>query len=142
MGDTSRIVLIGHSMGGGVGLTMGSQLASAVATIGVAPVSSPEWVNTSTPKNLLLIISTGDSVIDSKTVEQTFYKSVNGTLSFNEPHTINGTERELFIVENVDHLNILYNGQVVDEIVKWVTRNALPRLWKLYVLIPNATYFL
>ncbi len=125
MGDTSRIVLIGHSMGGGVGLTMGSQLASAVATIGVAPVSSPEWVNTSTPKNLLLIISTGDSVIDSKTVEQTFYKSVNGTLSFNEPHTINGTERELFIVENVDHLNILYNGQVVDEIVKWATRNVL-----------------
>jgi len=125
MGDASRIVLIGHSMGGGVGLTLGSQLASAVATIGVAPVSSPEWVNTSIPKNLLLIISTGDSVIDSDTVEETFYKSVNGTLSFNEPHTINGTERELFIVESVDHLNILYNGLVIDEIVKWATRNVL-----------------
>ena len=110
-------------MGGGVGLIVGSQLSSAVATNGVAPVSSLDWVNTTTPKNLLLIISTGDSVINLNEVEETFYKSVNGTLSFNILHTINGTERELFIVENVDHLNILYSGQVIDEIVKWLTRN-------------------
>jgi dienelactone hydrolase len=125
LGDTSRIVLIGHSMGGGVSLTLGSQLTSAVATIGIAPGASPDWVTTTTPKNLLLIISTGDFVINATAVEQTFYKSVNGTLSFNTPHTIDGTERELFIVESVDHLNILYHGEVIDEIVKWSTRTVL-----------------
>jgi esterase/lipase len=125
MGDTSKIVLIGHSMGGGVSLTLGSQLASAVATIGIAPVSSPDWVNTTTPKNLLLIRSTGDAVINSTAVEQTFYKAVNGTLSFNISHTISGTERELFVVESVDHLNILYHGVVIEEIVKWSTRTVL-----------------
>jgi alpha/beta superfamily hydrolase len=124
-GDVSRIALIGHSMGGGVGLTLGSQLASAVATIGIAPVASPDWVNTTSPKNLLLLISTGDSVINSNTVEQTFYKAVNGTLSFNTPHTLYETERELFVVERVDHLNILYHAAVIDEIVKWCTRTVL-----------------
>ena len=121
IGDTSRIVLVGHSMGGGVILKLGSQLASAVATIGIAPVSSPDWVNTSIPRNLLLIISTGDAVIDSTTVKQTFYRSVNGTLEFNKPHDINGTKRELFVVDGADHLNILYNELAIGEILKWAT---------------------
>ena len=121
IGDTSRIALIGHSIGGGVILNLGSQLASIVSTIGVAPVSSPEWVNTTMPRNMLLIISTGDAVIDSTIVKETFYKSVNGTLGFNESHNINGAERELFVVEGSDHLNILYNELVIGEIVKWST---------------------
>ena len=121
IGDTSRIVLIGHSMGGGVILNLGSQLESAVAAIGIAPVSSPEWVNISIPRNLLLIISTGDTVINATSVKQTFYKAVNGTLAFNEPHNINGTERELFVTEGSDHLNILYDELVIGEIVKWAT---------------------
>ena len=125
VGNTSRIVLIGHSMGGGVALTLGSQLPTAVATIGVAPVSSPDWVNTTVPRNLLLIVSTGDAVIDFATVEQTFYESVNGTLAFGEPHDVDGTMRELFVVEGPDHLNILYNALVIDEIVRWTTRYVL-----------------
>lgn len=125
IGDTSRIALIGHSMGGGVVLNLGSQLASAVATIGVAPASSPDWVNTTVPRNLLLIISTGDAVINSTAVKQTFYKSVNGTLEFNKPHQISGTERELIVVDGPDHLNILYNALVIGEIVKWATKHVL-----------------
>jgi alpha/beta superfamily hydrolase len=122
IGNLSRLVLIGHSMGGGISLIMGSQLTSAVATIGIAPVSSPDWVTTTTPKNLLLIHSTGDTVINSTALEQTFYKSVNGTLSFNTLHHVFGTERELFIINSVDHFNILYHDAVIDEIVKWSTR--------------------
>jgi alpha/beta superfamily hydrolase len=125
IGDTSRLVLIGHSMGGGVILKLGSQLTSAEATIGVAPVSSPDWVNNTIPRNLLLIISTGDTVINSTTVKQTFYKSVDGTLAFNDPHDINGTMRELFVVDGPDHLNILYNSLVIGEIVKWATSYVL-----------------
>jgi len=125
IGNASRVVLIGHSMGGGVALILGSELSSAVATIGVAPVSSPEWVNTKVPRNLLLIASTGDAVIDFASVEQTFYESVNGTLAVGEPHDINGTMRELFVVDGLDHLNILYDSSVIGEVVKWTTSHVL-----------------
>jgi len=122
VGDSTRIVLLGHSMGGGVVLNSGSQIEAVVATIGVAPVSFPEWVNTTTPKNLLLIISTADVVINATVVKQTFYKAVNGTREFNETHSIHGTVRKLFVIEGVDHLNILYNEVVIGEIVAWSTK--------------------
>jgi pimeloyl-ACP methyl ester carboxylesterase len=125
IGNTSRLVLIGHSMGGGVVLTLGSQLPAAVAVIGVAPVSSPDWVNTTTPKNLLLIISTGDSVINATTVKQTFYKSINGTGNMNTVYNIAGNERELFQVDGPDHLSIIYNAAVIAQIVNWTTSYVL-----------------
>lgn len=125
LGNTSRLVLIGHSMGGGVVLTLGSQLPSALAVIGIAPASSPDWVNTTTPKNLLLIISTGDSVINATTVKQTFYKSMNGTGNTNTVYDITGNKRELFVVEGPDHLSIIYNTVVIAQIVKWATSYVL-----------------
>jgi len=124
VGDTSRIVLIGHSMGGGV-LLRSRYSASAVAVVGIAPVASPEWVNTTLPQNLLLVLSTGDVVINATAVTQTFYQSVNGTRGANTPHTINGTQRELLVVEGVDHLGILYHEPVIGEIVKWSTRHGV-----------------
>lgn len=123
IGNTKRIVLIGHSMGGGVTLASPTYSTSTIATIGIAPVASPEWVNTTIPANLLLVIATGDSVINATTVKQTFYKSVNGTLSFNTLHTMTGTSRELYVVDGSDHLNILYDETAIREIVKWVTRS-------------------
>jgi dienelactone hydrolase len=122
VGNLTRIVLLGHSMGGGVVLNPLSQGEAVVATIGVAPVSYPEWVNTTTPKNLLLITSTADAVINGAVVKQTFYKAVNGTLELNETHSIHGTARKLFVIEGVDHLNILYNEEVIGEIVAWSTK--------------------
>jgi dienelactone hydrolase len=121
VGDSNKIILLGHSMGGGAVLNPLSQVETVVATIGVAPVSSPEWVNTTTPKNLLLIISTTDAVINATVVKQTFYKAVNGTREFNKAHIIHGTARKLFVVEGVNHLNILYNKAVIGEIVAWST---------------------
>jgi len=121
IGDTSRIVLVGHSMGGGVALRLGSQLPSVVATVGVAPVSSPDWVNTTYPKNLLLVISTGDTLIDANTVEQTFYKSMGATGLPNQLYTIGSTTRELYIVQGPSHFDILYNAIAINQIVGWVT---------------------
>nr|MDO8133322.1 alpha/beta fold hydrolase [Candidatus Njordarchaeum guaymaensis] len=124
-GNTSRLLLIGHSMGGGVVLTLGTQLTSVAAIIGVAPMSSPSWVNTTTPKNLLLIMSTGDAVINATTVTQTFYKSINGTGNPNTVYNPAGTNRELFVVDGPDHLSILYNTAVIAQIVKWATSYVL-----------------
>ena len=122
LGDPTRIVLLGHSMGGGVVLNPKSQVEAVVATIGVTPVSFPAGVNTTPPKNLLLLISTGDTVINAMDVKQTFYKAVNGTREFNETHNIHGTARKLFVIEGVNHLNILYNEAVISEIVAWSTK--------------------
>jgi dienelactone hydrolase len=125
VGNTSRLVLIGHSMGGGVVLSLGSQLSSAVAIVGIAPASSPSWVNTTIPRNLLLIISTGDSVINATTVKQTFYASINSTGTPNTVYDIAGNKRELFVVDGPDHLSILYNTAVIAQIVKWTTSYVL-----------------
>jgi len=124
-GNTSSLLLIGHSMGGRVALTLGSQLTSVAAVIGVAPATSPSLVNTTTPRNLLLIISTGDTVVNATTVKQTFYRSINGTGGPNTVYPIAGTNRELFVVDGPDHLSIIYNAAVIAQIVKWATTYVL-----------------
>lgn len=100
-------------------------MPAAVAVIGVAPFSLLDWVNTRTPRNLLLIISTGDSVINATTVKQTFYKSINGPGNMNTVYDISGNERELFQVDGPDHLSIIYNTAVIAQIVKWTTSYVL-----------------
>jgi dienelactone hydrolase len=125
IGNTSRLVLIGHSMGGGVVLTLGTQLTSVMAVIGIAPESSPAWANTTSPKNLLLMISTGDSVINATTVKQTFYSSIGATGAINTVYDIAGNKRELFVVNGPDHLSIVYNMAVIAEIVNWTTSYVL-----------------
>ena len=125
IGNTSRLVLIGHSMGGGVVLKLGTQLTSVVEIIGVAPMSSTTWANTTSPKNLLLIMSTGDSVINATTIEQTFYASINGTGTANTVYDISGNRRELFVVNGPDHLSIVYNTAVIAQIVNWTTTYVL-----------------
>lgn len=121
IGNTSEIVLIGHSMGGRVAIDMGSKLNTVLATIGVAPAVSPEMVNTSTPKNLLLIVSKGDTVIQNDKVTSTFYKSINNTGEPGKVYDINGTKRLLFMDTNSNHLTILYQNAVMNAIVKWAT---------------------
>ncbi len=121
IGNTSEIVLIGHSMGGRVAFDVGSKLDTVLATIGVAPAVSPEMVNTSTPRNLLLIISKGDTVIQNERVIATFYKSINSTGEPGKVYDINGTKRLLFVDDKSNHLTILYQKIVINEIVKWAT---------------------
>ena len=121
IGNTSEIVLIGHSMGGRVAIGVGSKLETVLATIGVAPAVSPEMVNTSTPRNLLLIISKGDTVIQNEEVTATFYKSINSTGEPGKVYDINGTKRLLFVDDKSNHLTILYQNAIMNEIVKWAT---------------------
>lgn len=72
LGDTTKIVLKGQSMGSGVIISSSQKLINACATIGIAPVTSPDWVYASSPKNLSLIISTKDSVINATSITQIF----------------------------------------------------------------------
>lgn len=122
IGDPTRLVLLGHSMGGGVVLQPRPQGPAAVATIGVAPVASPEWVTTTTPPNLLLILSTADAVINATVVRETFEKAVNGSREVNEVHVLHGTARKLTVLDGGDHLNLLYHEAVIGEIVAWSTQ--------------------
>jgi pimeloyl-ACP methyl ester carboxylesterase len=122
IGNTSRLVLIGHSMGGAVVLSLGAQLPSVQAVIALEPAASPSYVNTTNPKNLLLVMSTGDSVINDTAIKATFYKSINNTAgNENTVYDISGNRRELFVVGGIDHLSVLYTSVVVAEVVKWAT---------------------
>ncbi|WEU40439.1 MAG: alpha/beta hydrolase [Candidatus Odinarchaeum yellowstonii] len=121
IGDINKLVFIGHSMGGSVAVNM-SSILQPLATIGIAPAISPNDVNLTTPKNLLLIISEKDFIIDNQAVIAAFYKAINNT---GEPNTIyfaGGSEKKLFVDDSSDHLSILYKAEVINEIVKWVTR--------------------
>ncbi|MFX0097891.1 MAG: alpha/beta hydrolase [Candidatus Hodarchaeota archaeon] len=121
MGNTSEMILIGHSMGGGVAINLSLESYSPVATVGIAPSTSPEAVNTTTPRNLLLVVSTGDTIIQNDLVLETFYRSINGTGEPNTIYNINGTMRMLFVDESSDHFTIVYDREVIGEIVKWAT---------------------
>ncbi|MFX1352239.1 MAG: alpha/beta hydrolase [Promethearchaeota archaeon] len=124
-GNTSEMILIGHSMGGGVAINISLESYSPLATVGIAPSTSPAVVNTTTPRNLLLVISTGDTIIQNDLVLETFYKSINGTGEPNTVYDINGTVRMLFVDESSDHFSIVYDREVINEIVKWATRVVL-----------------
>jgi pimeloyl-ACP methyl ester carboxylesterase len=126
IGNTSRLVLIGHSMGGGVVLSLGAKLASVKAVIAIEAAASPSYVNTTNPENLLLVMSTGDSVINDTAIRATFYKSINNTAgNANTVYDISGNRRELFVVGGIDHLSVLYTTVVVAEVVKWATTYVL-----------------
>ncbi|MEM2906558.1 MAG: alpha/beta hydrolase, partial [Candidatus Odinarchaeota archaeon] len=124
LGNISRLVFIGHSMGGSVAVNM-SKILQPLATVGIAPAISPSSVNITDPENLLLIISEGDTVIDNQAVINAFYESINGTGEPNIIYYAGGSEKKLFTDDYSDHLSVLYRPPVIDEIVKWVTRIVL-----------------
>ncbi len=120
IGDTSKLVFVGHSMGGRVVIEFGSKNDSVLATIGIAPAITPEIITSTTPKNLLFIISTGDTVIQNKEVIKSFNKSINST---GEPGIVYdvGSKRILLIDNDSNHLTILYQDAMIQEIVHWTT---------------------
>ncbi len=121
IGNISQLIFIGHSMGGSVAVNM-SKILQPIATIGIAPAISSNSVNLTTPRNLLLIISEGDFIIDNQAVINAFYNSINNTGEPGITYFAGGSEKKLFIDDSSDHLNILYKPVIINEVVKWVTR--------------------
>jgi pimeloyl-ACP methyl ester carboxylesterase len=101
--DTSKgIAIMGHSMGSGVALDFGVSHPPTSATIAVSPVS--RTVTPELPHNLLLMAGS---------LEQRFVRTAEELLSDaggpgGDPSE--GTARELYVVQGVEHITILFSS--------------------------------
>lgn len=118
-GLTDSLTLIGHSMGGGLAIYLGGRLSSVRATIGISPGLATDFVNTTSPKNLLLIGGLNDKLVTPSYVIDLFYKSINGTGDVGKIYNINGNFRKLYLDDDADHVSIIFDSEVITEILKW-----------------------
>ncbi len=99
--DPSKgIAILGHSMGSGVALAYGVKHPTTAATIAVSPM--PRTVTLTLPRNLLLMAGS---------LEQRFVQTAEKLLSDaggpgGDP--LDGTARELYVVQGVEHISILF----------------------------------
>lgn len=61
--DSKSFSVIGHSMGGGIAISVGYVENRIKATVGIAPATSPQFVNLTHPKNLLIVLGAKDQLL-------------------------------------------------------------------------------
>jgi dienelactone hydrolase len=125
--DTSRIAIMGHSMGGGAVLRYGAHDPEIDATVPISGVSAR--VTKELPKDLFIIYAQNDpprlrqaasQMLENSTEEKT--PVANTTYgSFKD-----GTARRLSMVPNTDHLTILVSMDAQRQIIDW-----LHQVWEL-----------
>ena len=99
--DTSRVAILGHSMGSGVALDYGLEHPDTYATIAISPV--PQNITPTLPRNLLLMAGS---------LEPQFVGNAEQLLAMaggEQGGLANGTARQLAVVPNVEHISILFS---------------------------------
>ena len=121
--DASRIGLIGHSMGSRAVLSFASFNPKIISTIMLGPyyVWEADLVNTSNPKNLLIIVGKNDIITPPNLGIELFSRGTGyaGVIGEIYGNFTDGTARKLVIVKDADHYTILSNKQVLKEILEW-----------------------
>jgi len=121
--DPTRIGIIGHSMGSRAALVF-SVFAPTTATIMIGPyyVWETALVNTTTPRNLLIIVGENDIITPPNLGRELFSKATGymGTVGEVFGNFSNGTARKLCIIKGADHYNILTSKETIKEILNWL----------------------
>jgi len=110
--DTSRLAILGHSMGSGVALSFGQLHPETAATIAVSPVGIS--VTPELPHNLLLLAGS---------LEPQFASSAESRLSeAGGPggDTRQGTARKLAIIAGVEHISIVFSPTAHATALNWL----------------------
>jgi dienelactone hydrolase len=112
LADSRRLAILGHSMGSGVALTFGQVHPETAATIAVSPVATA--VTPALPHNLLLMAGS---------LEPSFVASAERRLAEaggagGDP--AKGTGRKLAVIQNVEHLSILFAPQAHATALQWL----------------------
>ncbi len=109
---TSRMAILGHSMGSGVALEYGVSHPDTYATIAISPVPQP--VDTTLPHNLLVMAGSLETQFVSN-AEQLLAMAGGdgGTLA-------DGTGRRLVIIPNVEHISILFSPTAAHTARTWL----------------------
>lgn len=112
LADTRRVAILGHSMGSGVALSFGQQHPETAATIAVSPVGAA--VTPELPRNLLLMAGS---------LEPNFRRNAENRLAeAGGPGgtPAQGTGRKLAIIQNVEHVSILFSTQAHTTALEWL----------------------
>lgn len=138
IGNTSKLILVGHSMGARVALDVSLKLDTVAAIIGIAPAVSPETINNTPPQRLLFILDEDDTIIPNDRVFETFYDTFNDTKTqiYDNPgirteliarDTNTSKTRGKLVVDNdSNHFTILYDYDVIWESTQWTLSTIYP----------------
>jgi pimeloyl-ACP methyl ester carboxylesterase len=112
LADPGRVAVLGHSMGSGVALAFGQAHPETNATIAVSPVRQP--VTSASPRNLLLLAGS---------LETPFVRNAEQLLEQaggpgGDPSV--GTGRRMAIVQDVEHVSILFAPAAHEAAREWL----------------------
>ena len=126
--DTGRIAIMGHSMGGGAVARYGIRDLDIDATVPISGVHAR--VTGESPKNLFIIYAENDPEELHQAARMMLEKGTEGEKDLLADTTYgsfeSGTARKMSMVENTDHITILFSPEAHEQILDW-----LHQVWEL-----------
>ena len=120
IGNTSEIMMVGHSMGGATVLYYASKHSNVIATVSIAPGIVPSGtVNTSYPKNLLLITSIKDKLVPLNYVLGLLNKATGQESEPNKLYNISGNLRMLYLDKDASHMSETLDKDIINATISW-----------------------
>ncbi|MGQ4891483.1 MAG: alpha/beta hydrolase [Candidatus Njordarchaeia archaeon] len=121
--DPARVGLIGHSMGARAVLAFACFNPAIVSAVMLGPyyIWESSLVNTTNPKNLLIIVGENDIITPPSLGRELLARGTGymGQVGVTFGSFNNGTARKLVIVKGADHYTIISNKNVLQEILNW-----------------------
>ncbi len=121
--NMTNLGYVGYSMGGGAGFSLLSHDNDFNAMVGLAPMPSYGCVNTTNPRNLLVIIGQYDEAFNEDLLMKVI-KNKTGLASINRNQLYgdfsDGSAAELYVDDNTDHFTGPYDYDFVVQIRNWM----------------------
>lgn len=122
--DAGRIGAVGYSMGSRAVLRLALLVPTVSPVVMIGPYVGWELgaVNTTSPRNLLIIVGSNDMITPPSLAELLFNYA---TRAAGKPSEVfgslrEGTGRKLVVVPGADHYSVVFAKQTVEEVVEWV----------------------
>lgn len=118
-----KVALVGHSMGGGLVTQLAMNTDGIRATVVIS--SAPPLLQTMRPANFLALVGDRDLPGLRDSVSRMMLEATAGAVSRSGQESgdvAGGTARRLLVVDDANHLTILYNLQTIREIQEWLGR--------------------